>query len=107
MSIRLPLLTAYLLCFSLNAATAPLPAEPVTGPSTDQPDPATVIRCGPGYRYPQAGWVMLHIEGAPHARGFQHGVLLAPEIKDHLRCLAVHHQPSDTAEGWAHLRTLV
>ncbi|MFH1071663.1 MAG: C45 family peptidase, partial [Candidatus Glassbacteria bacterium] len=27
------------------------------------------------------GWIFLHIEGSPFERGFQHGYLLAPEIK--------------------------
>jgi hypothetical protein len=32
-------------------------------------------------RHEKAGWVYVHIEGAPRTRGFQHGYLLAPEIK--------------------------
>ncbi len=38
-----------------------------------RPDPASVERFGAGYRYPQAGWVVLHIEGEPYERGVQHG----------------------------------
>src|SRR5205823_3898177 len=50
-------------------------------PAADhRPDPRAVRRHGPAYRYPQAGWVVLHIEGGPYERGFQHGKLLAPEI---------------------------
>ncbi len=45
-----------------------------------QPDPKSVQRYGPAYRYPQAGWIVLHIEGKPYERGYQHGRLLAPEI---------------------------
>lgn len=33
------------------------------------------------------GWVFLHIEGAPYARGFAHGWLLAPELADALRVI--------------------
>ncbi len=40
-----------------------------------------------GYRFNKAGWVYLHIEGTPEERGFQHGYLLAPEIKESLRVL--------------------
>ncbi|MCL4539343.1 MAG: phospholipase B family protein [Bacteroidetes bacterium] len=40
-----------------------------------------------GYRFDKAGWVYLHIEGTPEERGFQHGYLLAPEIKESLRVL--------------------
>ena len=53
-----------------------------------QPDPRAVQRYGPAYRYPQAGWIVLHIEGEPYERGYQHGRLLAPEIAAHVRCFA-------------------
>ena len=32
----------------------------------DRPDPLAVERFGPAYRYPQAGWIVLHIEGQPY-----------------------------------------
>src|SRR5262245_43163348 len=41
------------------------------------PDPQVVQRYGPAWKYPQAGWLVLHIEGTPYERGFQHGRLLA------------------------------
>jgi hypothetical protein len=42
---------------------------------------------GPAYRYPSAGWIYLHIEGAPYERGYQHGHLMAREIPEYLeRC---------------------
>ena len=48
-------------------------------PAVDfRPDPLSVQRSGKGYRYPQAGWIVLHIEGEPYERGEQHGRLLAP-----------------------------
>jgi len=34
-----------------------------------------------GKRTEREGWVFLHLEGKPFERGFQHGYLLAPEIK--------------------------
>jgi hypothetical protein len=37
-----------------------------------------------GWRTERAGWVYVHIEGTPRARGFQHGALLAPEIAEAL-----------------------
>ena len=40
------------------------------------PDPRSVQRYGPAYRYPQAGWIVLHIEGEAYQRGCQHGRLL-------------------------------
>jgi hypothetical protein len=34
------------------------------------------------YRFERGGWVYVHLEGAPHDIGYQHGYLLAPEIAD-------------------------
>jgi hypothetical protein len=54
---RLPLALAF---------TAALAAAQPPG-STDGkfvPDPASVERFGPAYRYPQHGWIVVHIEGA-------------------------------------------
>lgn len=72
-----------------------------------QPDPASVLRYGPAYRYPQAGWIILHIEGEPHERGYQHGRLMASEIVGYLRCFASLRSPKAPAEGWRNTRTLV
>jgi Phospholipase B len=36
-------------------------------------------------RSEKAGWILLHIEGTPEERGFQHGYLLAPEIVEAIR----------------------
>jgi Phospholipase B len=74
---------------------------------TYQPDPASVERYGPAYRYPQAGWIVLHIEGQPYERGYQHGRLLAPEILDFLKASANMANHKTPAEGWHYIRTLV
>jgi len=71
------------------------------------PDPRSVQRYGPAYRYPQAGWIVLHIEGEPYQRGLQHGRLLAEEIAAHVRCFAAVRSPNAPAEGWKATRTLV
>jgi hypothetical protein len=34
------------------------------------------------YRFDRGGWTYVHLEGAPHDIGYQHGYLLAPEIAD-------------------------
>jgi hypothetical protein len=49
--------------------------------------------------YEKNGWIYLHIEGTPEERGFQHGYLLAKEIKEALRVISVvwHYQ---TALDW-------
>src|SRR5947207_8765199 len=75
-------------------------------PSLFQPDPLAVQRFEKGYRYPQAGWVVLHIEGDPYPRGYQHGRLLAPEIAKYAATLARDRYPKDPAEGWKTIRTL-
>jgi hypothetical protein len=82
------------------------PAARADGPDF-QPDPRTVQRYGPAYRYPQAGWVVLHIEGEPYDRGVQHGRLLAPEIAAHVRCFAATQGPKDPPAAWKQTRTLV
>src|SRR5215471_15912236 len=76
-------------------------------PPEFQPDPKSVERYGPAYRYPQAGWIVLHIEGEPYERGYQHGKLLAPEIAAHIRCFAAVQSSKAPADAWRHTRTLV
>ncbi|HLK62854.1 MAG TPA: C45 family autoproteolytic acyltransferase/hydrolase [Bryobacteraceae bacterium] len=57
---------------------------------------------GPAYRYPQAGWIYLHIEGAPYERGYQHGHLMAREIPEYLeRCAA----DLGSKDQWSQYRT--
>jgi hypothetical protein len=92
---------------------AALGAAPSAGradgqPSPDfRPDPRAVQRYGPGYRYPQDGWIVLHIEGEPYDRGVQHGRLLAPEIAGHVRCFAAWQGSKDPSAAWKQTRTLV
>src|SRR5262245_23722923 len=77
------------LVLTLAGLLTPTRAPAGDPPAADyRPDPASVQRYGPAYRYPQDGWIVLHIEGEPYARGYQHGRLLAPEIAAHVRCLA-------------------
>ncbi len=56
------------------------------GPKTARPDPTKSAPADPrlrdAYRFDQAGWMYVHLEGAPDRVGFQHGYLLAPEIAD-------------------------
>src|SRR5262245_23779707 len=97
----LPMRRLAVLCLLLPALAR------ADGPAPFRPDPRAVQRHGPGYRYPQAGWVVLHVEGEPYDRGVQHGRLLAPEIAGHLRCMAAvfgHKSPED---AWKQARTLV
>jgi hypothetical protein len=71
-----------------------------------KPDPKSVQRYGPAYRYPQAGWVVLHIEGEPYERGYQHGKLMGPEIAAYIRSFAAIRSSKAPEDGWRHTRTL-
>ena len=71
------------------------------GPPRHEIDPRTVQRHGKGYRYYQAGWVVVHVEGEPYERGVQHGRLLAPEIAAHVRCFAATRVPTRRSQGLA------
>lgn len=63
---------------------------------------AAVQTFGPAYRYPSAGWIYLHVEGAPYERGYQHGHLMAREIPEYLeRCAA----ELGSKEQWDQYRT--
>src|SRR5262245_8318915 len=64
-------------CLALVFLAEP-PAPAAEAPPDFRPDPLSVQRYGPAYRYPQAGWIVLHVEGGPYERGYQHGRLLAP-----------------------------
>jgi hypothetical protein len=93
------------LAFLLLVYAAPVYAD--TAPRTDyRPDPAAVQRYGPAYRYPQDGWTVLHIEGEPYERGYQHGRLMAPEIAAHLRCFALTLGHTAPSEAWHGTRKL-
>jgi hypothetical protein len=97
---RCPLVCLALLgATDLAAAQAPVSAD-------FQPDPAAVQRYGPAYRFPQSGWTVLHIEGEPYERGYQHGRLMATEIAAYVRCFAALLSPKSPSEGWGHTRRL-
>ena len=90
-------------------STASLATErrPLPDAKSFRPDPAAVVRYGPAYRYPQAGWIVLHIEGAPYERGCQHGRLMAAEIVDMIKTRATCRSPKAATEAWRDVRTLV
>src|SRR5205814_1028457 len=92
---RLLLLAA----FALSAATARA--------ADFQPDARSVQRYGPAYRYPQSGWIVLHIEGDPYERGYQHGRLMSHEIADYLKCYATLQSSKSPSDGWRLTRTII
>jgi Phospholipase B len=73
---------------------------------TFRADPATVQRFGSGYRYPQAGWIVLHIEGEPYERGYQHGRLMAAEIAGFIGEVARYRSAKAPADAWEDLRLI-
>src|SRR5262249_32278070 len=90
--------TPVLLLFTLHVILPmPLRADE-TG--SFMPDPASVKRFGPAYRFPQSGWIVVHIEGEPYERGYQHGQLLAPEIIGYLKCFAATQGHKNPTEAW-------
>ncbi len=79
------------LAFGLSAAPA---REP-------QNDP----RLKKSFRRPdQNGWIFVHLEGSPADIGFQHGYLLAPEIEDAHRVVALG-LTHDSKKDYAFFRT--
>ncbi len=71
-----------------------------------RPDSRSVQQLSPAYRYPQAGWIVMHIEGEPYERGVQHGKLLAPEIADYVKALATFYEPKSPTQAWQIIRKL-
>lgn len=64
----------------------------------------TVRWAGKGFRYEMGGWTFLHIEGAPYARGRQHGELMADEIVRYMTKLGVQKNAADPVRGWSDQR---
>lgn len=102
-SISLVVLFAAAACgFSQEGFTArrELPTRPFT------PDPSSVERFGPAYRFPQAGWTVVHIEGEPYERGVQYGRLMAAEIVDYLGTIGEQYGPKEPTEAYKSLRMI-
>ena len=65
---------------------------------------ATIQRYEKAFRFTDRGWIFLHIEGKPYARGFQHGYLMASETVAYMEKLAVLQNSADPKQGWSQLR---
>jgi hypothetical protein len=61
---------------------------------------------GPAFRYEDRGWIFVHVEGAPYARGRQFGKLVSDEIAAYIQKLSIRRDAKDPAHGWGGLRTL-
>ena len=64
----------------------------------------TVRWHGPGFRYDEKGWIYVHVEGEPYARGVQYGTLLADEIAEYARKLGIQENPKDGPGAWSEMR---
>lgn len=69
-------------------------------------DPRAVQRWQSGWRHPQAGWTVVHIEGEPYERGLQHGHLLAHEIASYIDALSRYWGPEAPRQAWEQNRRL-
>ncbi len=66
---------------------------------------AAADRLKPAFRRPeQNGWIFVHLEGSPADIGYQHGYLLAPEIADAQKVIALE-LTRDTKHTWEFFRS--
>jgi len=71
--------------------------EPVNAPGRLSKNQQTWL--SKSERHERDGWIYLHIEGSPRARGFQHGYRLAAEIAERLRVQRAHWE-YDSGMDW-------
>jgi hypothetical protein len=101
---RFAMLLAVFVCSSIAdaddvfTAVRELPTKPYTV------DSSSIERYGPAYRFPQAGWTVVHIEGEPYERGYQYGRLMAAEIVDYLGAIGEVYGPKQPMEAYRNLR---
>ena len=69
------------------------------------PAPAAVTTYGPAYRYPEGGWIYLHIQGQPYERGYQHGRLMSQEIVQYMARCAAELDRNGKSKSWDLART--
>ncbi len=61
---------------------------------------------GPAYRYEMGGWIFVHIEGEPYARGRQYGELVSEEIVKYISKVGIQKHAADPVKGWGQVRLL-
>lgn len=67
-------------------------------------EPQSDARLKGAFRRPeQNGWIFVHLEGPPAQIGYQHGYLLAPEIADAQKVMALLLE-RDTKRDWEFFR---
>lgn len=71
----------------------------LSGQTAGRLNPAQRDMLAKAWRFDRNGWKYLHLEGKPKERGFQHGYLMAAEIRENLRLLSARWQ-HQTAMEW-------
>ena len=72
--------------------------------ATSSPGPQSDARLKGAFRLPpQNGWTYVHLEGSPSEIGFQHGYLLAQEIEDFQKVVALE-LGHETNKDWSFFR---
>ncbi len=67
-------------------------------------EPQIDTRLKKAFRKPDLnGWTFVHLEGSPAEIGYQHGYLLAPEIRDSLKVIQLE-TTHDTEKTWGFFR---
>ncbi|MGB6975107.1 MAG: C45 family peptidase [Terracidiphilus sp.] len=57
----------------------------------------------PGYKFERGGWTYVHLQGTPAQIGYEHGLLLAPQIADFIKVLKIEAVHS-THRNWQFYR---
>src|SRR5215469_9893528 len=68
-----------------------------------RPRSSSADSMGSALRRDRNGWIYLHLEGTPDQVGYQHGYLVAPEIKEVLRVFR-EYLPHTTKRDWQFYR---
>jgi len=75
-----------------------------SSPANPARDAQSDARLRKSFRKPQQnGWIYVHLEGSPSEIGFQHGYLLASEIEDAEKVIALG-LTHDSKKDWAFFR---
>ena len=106
-TLRRPALVMTVILVWLSATLLQAKPPQVDGHDDYAPEPVAVRRCGPAWCYPQDGWLVVHIEGEPYERGWQHGQLLARQIADYVSVMADVRCHKDPKTAWNDARRLV
>ena len=98
--------TAILIALIFAAAPAVPSLAPLAATRVDAAPPrlsANEAVLAKAYRFDRGGWTYVHLEGAPHDIGYQHGYLLAPEIADAFAVVRLE-MTHDTGRSWEFFR---